>query len=131
MPVTQQNIHTDFDIGFTPNPLTGDISMLRDAEAVKKSVYNIVMTSIGERGFVPSYGSQVRQLLFENISPLTGVLLQRVLKEAIVTTEPRVSNVEVEIQADVDNNKYQIDIRYFVDTSEEQQTVRFFLRRLR
>ena len=61
----------DIDLNFTRNPITGDVSTKKDAQAVLRSIKNIVNTMAGEKKFDPTFGGDVRRLLFEPISPTT------------------------------------------------------------
>ena len=84
-------IYKDLDLDFGRNPLTNDVNKLTDVEAVKRSVINLINTNNYERPFHPEIGSGLRGMLFEPISPLTAIGLQRKVEEVLINFEPRIS----------------------------------------
>ena len=67
----------DIDLDFNRNSVTNDINVVENVVAVKRAVRNLVQTNFYERPFQPELGCGVRQLLFENFTPLTKVFLER------------------------------------------------------
>ena len=88
-------IYSDLDLDFTRNPVTSDIVKLQDVDAVKRSVKNLIQANHYERPFHPEIGSDVRALLFENMTPLTALNLERKVIEVLVNFEPRAKIVDV------------------------------------
>ena len=76
-------IYRDLDLDFSINSATKDIQKLSDVEAVKRSVRNLINTSHFERPFHPEIGSDVRRMLFEPMTPLTALNLQRKVNEVL------------------------------------------------
>ena len=74
-------IYKDLDLDFQQNTATKDIQKMLDVESVKRSVKNLIQTNHYERPFHPEIGSDVRALLFENMTPLTALNLERKEKE--------------------------------------------------
>ena len=70
-------IYKDLDLDFGRNIVTNDVNKLTDVESVKRSVRNLINTNHFERPFHPEIGGNVRALLFENMTPLTALNLQR------------------------------------------------------
>ena len=70
-------IYSDLDLDFTRNPVTSDIVKLNDVDSVKRSVKNLIQTNHYERPFHPEIGSDIRGLLFENMTPLTALNHER------------------------------------------------------
>ena len=124
-------IYKDLDLDFGRNPVTNDVNKLTDVEAVKRSVRNLINTNHYERPFDPEIGSGIRGLLFEPISPLTSLALQRKVEEVLLNFEPRISLVQVLSNANVDRNSYDLKIMFYVIGSEEPVEVETFLERLR
>ena len=56
---------------FVRNPITGDVSVKTDAQAVIRSIRNILLTSSGEKKFNPNFGGSIRSLLFDQVDPIT------------------------------------------------------------
>ena len=71
----------DIDLDFTRNPITGDVSIKTDGQAVLRSIKNIVNTMFGEKKFDPTFGGNIRQLLFEPIGPTTTLKMEDAIKD--------------------------------------------------
>ena len=133
----------DLDLDFGRNIVTNDVNTIEDVIAIKRSVRNLVQTNFYERLFHPEKGCGVRQLLFENYSPLTSVFMRRKLEEVLVNYEPRISltsiiiNDDAEdhlnpaIPDDIGHNKLRVDIHFYVVGISSPQIVNVQLQRLR
>ena len=125
-------IFKDFNLNFAKHPVTGDIAKLTDIAAVKASVKNLVMTNFYERPFHPEIGSDVRNALFENMTPQVASRLGRNIEDVIVNFEPRAELISVIVQANIDRNAYEATIKFnVVNTETDEQTLDLFLERLR
>ena len=124
-------IYSDLDLDFTRNPVTSDIVKLQDVDAVKRSVKNLIQTNHYERPFHPEIGSDVRALLFENMTPLTALNLERKVIEVLVNFEPRAKIVDVIAQPQEDANRYHIQISFYVVGISTPIVVETYLQRLR
>jgi hypothetical protein len=131
MASTLQNRYSDLDLTFTKHPVRKDIVLSIDEQAVIRSVRNLVLTNHYERPFHPEIGSNVRQMLFEPISPLTANYLQREIEDTIRNFEPRVSLREVVVIVNEDYNAYSAIITFFINNRTEPTTINFVLQRLR
>ena len=80
----------DIDLDFERNVVTNDINVVENVIAVKRAVKNLVQTNFYERPFQPELGCGVRELLFENFTPMTKVFLERKIEEVLINYEPRV-----------------------------------------
>ncbi len=133
----------DLDLDFGRNIVTNDVNTIEDVIAIKRSVRNLVQTNFYERLFHPEKGCGVRQLLFENYSPLTSVFMRRKLEEVLVNYEPRISlssiiinddaedHINPSIPNDIGHNKLRVDIHFYVVGISSPQTVNVQLQRLR
>ena len=124
-------IYSDLDLDFTRNPVTGDVVKLIDVDAVKRSVKNLIQTNHYERPFHPEIGSDVRAMLFEPMTPLTALNLQRKVAEVLNNFEPRISLQQVLASPDIDRNSYALKIMFYVVGSNQPVEVETFLERLR
>ena len=124
-------IYKDLDLAFGRNSTTNDVNKLTDVEAVKRSVRNLINTSHYDRPFHPEIGSSVRGLLFEPITPLTSLNLQRKVEEVLTNFEPRIRLVQVLSRPDADLNRYSLRISFYVIGTTLPVTVETFLERLR
>ena len=121
----------DLDLDFGLNSVTKDVNKLTDAEAIKRSVRNLINTNHYERGFHPEIGSDVRSMLFEPMTPLTALNLQRKVAEVLNNFEPRINLVQVLANPDLDRNSYALKIMFYIIGVPEPVTVETFLERLR
>ena len=124
-------IYKDLDLDFGRNPITDDVNRLTDVEAVKRSVRNLINTNHYERPFHPEIGSDVRAMLFEPMTPLTALNLQRKVAEVLNNFEPRINLQQVLANPDLDRNSYSLKILFYVVGSNQPVEVETFLERLR
>ena len=124
-------IYKDLDLDFGRNAVTNDVNKLTDVEAVKRSVRNLINTNHFERPFHPEIGGNVRALLFENITPLTALNLQRKIEEVLTNFEPRARVTQIIANPDIDRNGYQLEIKFYVIGIQNPIVVETFLERLR
>ena len=82
-------IYKDFDLSFGKNSLSGDLNKKLDVNAVKQSMINLVMTKPFERPFNPLLGSEINNLLFEQMDTFTSDAIQKNLKYLFKNYEPR------------------------------------------
>jgi len=113
----------DLDLNFTRNPVTNDITKIEDVDAVKRSVKNLVQTNFYERPFHPELGCGVRDLLFENYTPITGIFLKRKIEEVITNFEPRVMLNQITLDDDPDRNRLRVSIYFYIQGVEDPVVV--------
>ena len=123
--------YKDLDLDFGRNTVTNDVNKLTDVEAVKRSVRNLILTNHYERPFHPELGCGIRGLLFEPLSPLVAIQLERKVQEVLENNEPRASINEISARPDLDRNSYEMLVSFWVSGSTEPVTVSTFLERLR
>jgi phage baseplate assembly protein W len=129
--VARESIYSDIDTLFIPNPVTGDINPIKDIEAIKKSVINLILTNFYERPFQPEIGCNVRGLLFEPADPITISDLEDAAKQVLDNFEPRVAVLDVSATDDPDNNSYSMTIQFQILSTEQVSEVTTVLERLR
>ena len=122
----------DLSMTFKSNPLNSDLIGLKDANAIARSVRNIVMTSPGEKFFQPDFGSRVSKLLFENVDDITASRIQEEIEFSISNYEPRVNIVNVSVYADNDSATFDATITYdIVGADVAPQELQFALQSTR
>ena len=121
----------DIDLDFGRNAVTNDVNVVEDVIAIKRAVKNLVQTNFYERPFQPELGCGVRELLFENFTPMTGIFLKRKIEEVLINYEPRIDLQNVRVDDDQDNNRLVVDIYFYVVGVPGPQVVTTFLQRLR
>jgi len=121
----------DLDLDFTIHPTTGDLPMLEDADAVKRSVRNLVLLAQYEKPFNPDIQCNIRQLLFEPLSPITAMHIRQNIISAITQFEPRAELMEVQVISDMDRNAFAIKIYFRVLNIPDPVVLDLALKRLR
>jgi len=106
--------YRDLDLFFSRKNGTNDIEKITDVEAVKRSIRNLVLTNFYEKPFHPEIGSGIRDMLFENMTPITAVVLARKVEDVIENFEPRARLIGVRAQPNLDRNEYEVTIEFFV-----------------
>ena len=121
----------DIDLDFGRNVVTNDVNIVEDVIAVKRALRNLVQTNFYERPFQPELGCGIRELLFENFTPMTKVFLERKIEEVLINYEPRIQLQNVEVDDDQDRNRLVVDIYFYVVRVPGPQVVQTFLQRVR
>lgn len=124
-------VYSDFRKDLMKNPLTNDVVTRLNEDAVKEALKNLILTDKGERLFQPYLGSDVRKSLFDNMTPATVKMIEQNVRSTINNFEPRVTTVDVQVIADPDNYKVQINISFYVRNVQEPVSVSIFLERVR
>jgi len=100
----------DISLSFVPHPVTKDLQVLKNENAIRRSVRNIVETIPTERFFNSLLGSDVRDSLFEFVDFGTASVIQSQILVAIENFEPRVDNVVVEVDPQPDQNSFNVTV---------------------
>lgn len=124
-------IYSDFSTAFLQNPLSRDLGMVVNENAVRASLKNLVLTNRYERLLDPYIGTDLQALLFE--TPDSGVtkLIQEYIKTTIQNYEPRVNLIDVKCVAYPQQNGYAATIIYSVAQFPAVQTLSIPLLRVR
>tara|TARA_B100000900_G_scaffold409624_1_gene425887 strand:- start:3383 stop:3781 length:399 start_codon:yes stop_codon:yes gene_type:complete len=102
----------DISLSFKRHPVTNDIISLKNEDAIKRSVQNIVLTLIGEKAFVPYFGTNINDSLFNLNTSVEAVGLKEQITTSINNFEPRVDNLNVTVTIDADSNDMYATIEY-------------------
>ena len=100
----------DISLSFLPHPVTNDLPILLNERAITRSVRNIVETIPTEKFFDSLFGTDVRDSLFENFTNSTVTILTDQIRTSILNYEPRVENINVDVNAKPDLNALEIII---------------------
>jgi len=122
-----------FDVSKRGKDLLGtkDIPMLSDAQAVKESIYNILMTRPGTRLMMPNYGIYLERYVFEFVDDLTAMMLKADIELCLNQNEPRISNINIVVTPDEENNTFIIDLDYAINFSTTRQEMSIDFKKLR
>ena len=102
----------DLSMSFKFNPLSGDLIALKNENAIARAVRNIVLTTPGEKFFDPDFGSSISEILFENVDDITAVSIEDEIKSCLDNYEPRVELINVNVDANFDENQFDVIITY-------------------
>jgi len=102
----------DISLSFQPHPVTGDIPVLKNERAIKRSVRNIVETIPGEKFFNLDFGSEVYGLLFENGDVADAIIIEQQIIQSLVSYEPRINNISVDVLPRPDRNEFDVSVSY-------------------
>ena len=100
----------DINLSFNAHPVTKDITVLKNENAIKRSVRNIVNTIPRERFFNPTLGSDVRSSLFNFVDYGTASVIQKQIQIAIENFEPRVDNLQINVFTRPDSNEFEVNV---------------------
>lgn len=119
MPVQRQSKKfKDISSSFQVNPITFDLLALTNANAIQRSIRNLVLTGQGERFFQPELGSQVNNLLFSQLDEITASQVRDEIENVIRIYEPRVELIEVTVNPDFDTNELNCTVEYNIIGAE-------------
>lgn len=130
MPAVVRRI-ADLDFDFIPHPSSGDIITVKDVDAVKRSIRNLLFTGKYERLFQPNLGANLKQLLFEPITPATELSISLLIRDVIAAYEPRAKIIKLQVSTTPDESGYDVFLMFSVDQISEIVSVDLFLERLR
>jgi phage baseplate assembly protein W len=125
------HLYSDLDLTFLPNPVTGDVSMKYDEQAVIRSIRNLLNTNLYDKPFQPDVGSTINQLLFENISPITATLIQNEIIRTITNYEPRATINTINVTALPNSNQFNVSLSVFVGNQTTPTAFNLLLTRTR
>ena len=114
----------DINLSFKRHPVTNDVVAIRDEDAIKRSVKNIIFTILGEKPFEPDFGSVINQSLFDLNTNLNEIRVSDEIKTSLDNYEPRINNVDVSVSVLPDTNEMNCTVQYdIVGLSTPTQTV--------
>ena len=114
----------DISLSFDPHPITKDLPVIKNADAIRRSVRNLVQTIPGERFFNPLLGSSVYDSMFDLADFGTSTLIESEILTTIGNFEPRVENVRVRVDPRYDQNNFDVTI-YFDIVGQELPSQEF------
>ena len=113
--------YKDLAFSMFANPMSGDIGKKTGAAAVKGAITAILKTNFGERLFAPEFGTGIRALLFEQMNPITEQRLKKEVESAVARHEPRAEVLGVSVEAQEEQNRYEISVVFNVASEAETQ----------
>lgn len=118
----------DISMTFQSNPLNGDLIVLKNENAIARSIRNIVFTLPGEKFFNEDFGSRVSRSLFENIDDISASVITDEIRQSIINYEPRVRLISVNSYPDYENGSFDVTIVYeIIGADVPAQELQFIL----
>lgn len=118
----------DISLSFSRNPITSDLIILKNEDAIKKSVMNLIKTNIGDRFFNSLIGTGVQSSLFELSDRDSVVFLEEQIRTLLNNYEPRINLRDVILDLPEDTNELYIQIQYdIIGLPRPAQTIEFIL----
>ena len=123
--------YKDLDLRFIAHPVTKDVVRRTGNAAIIGALKNLILTNLYEKPFQPNFGSRVRNLLFEDVSFITANILRTEIENTVRNFEPRVGIETIIVEAQPEDNRYAITIRFFINNLEDPVTITMFLEKVR
>ena len=130
-PISNELIFSDINVTLTPHPVTGKVGVLRNEEAVKRALRNLILTNQYERPYEPLFGGNILALLFENADPFIEYRAKKQIETAIKNFERRVEVSDITVESDPDTNELLINIVFFVQNQKDPVQLNITLERVR
>jgi len=102
----------DINLSFKRHPVTNDLVTVRDEDAIKRSVKNIIFTILGEKPFLPQFGSVINEALFDLNTNLNEIRVIDEIRTSLLNYEPRIDNIDVNVTVAPDTNEMNCTVQY-------------------
>ena len=102
----------DINLSFKRHPVTNDVLTVRDEDAIKRSVKNIIFTIIGEKPFEPDFGSVINDSLFDLSTNLSEIRVSDEIRQSLLNFEPRIENIDITVTVAPDSNELNCTVQY-------------------
>ena len=102
----------DISLSFDPHPVTKDLPVIINERAIVRSVRNLVETIPTERFFDSNLGTNIRELLFENMTASSVMIIEDMVRNTVRNYEPRVGDIGVEVDAIPDSNTLNVKVLF-------------------
>ena len=104
----------DINLSFKRHPVTNDVVAIRDEDAIKRSVKNIIFTILGEKPFEPLFGSVINDALFDLSTNLSEVAVADEITSSLLNHEPRIADIDVTVTVAADTNEMNCTVQYTI-----------------
>ena len=104
----------DINLSFKRHPVTNDVVVIRDEDAIKQSVKNIIFTILGEKPFVPQFGSVINESMFDLNTELNEMRVADEIRSSLLNFEPRIDNIIANVTLSPDTNEMNCTIQYSI-----------------
>tara|TARA_B100001057_G_scaffold23735_1_gene21936 strand:- start:8090 stop:8539 length:450 start_codon:yes stop_codon:yes gene_type:complete len=122
---------SDLDLSLTLHPIRKDIVPLRDDNAIRNAVKNLLLTNFYERPFNHSIGANLRALLFEPADAITRMAIRDNIERTLTQHEQRIKILDIQVKDLSDENAYNILVKFLIKEFDTKEEVEIVLRRIR
>ena len=102
----------DINLSFKRHPVTNDLVVIKNEDAIKQSIKNIIFTILGEKPFLPLFGSKLNSALFELDTNFNETKISDEISSVLLNNEPRISNILVSVSNPDDTHELNVTIQY-------------------
>jgi len=129
---SRKKLYSDLDLSLLIHPIRNDVIPLRDIDAIKNSVRNLIASNYYDRPFRPALGCNVYASLFEPLDRFSKIQLSNSISETLYRYEPRIKDIKVSINdTRNDDNAISIEISFTIKENRETADVEIIFRRYR
>tara|TARA_Y100000385_G_C13067198_1_gene627280 strand:- start:62 stop:478 length:417 start_codon:yes stop_codon:yes gene_type:complete len=125
------DLYADLRKDLAISPVSNDLTVLKNDDAVKDALKNLLLTDRGERLMQPNLGGNIRAMLFENLTPAILTMIKTQIEETVKLYEPRAELIDVTVAADMDSDNVSANITFYVRNQEQPITLDVILERTR
>lgn len=122
--------YKDIDLRFEPHPTTKDVVKLFDDNAIKQSIKNLLTLNFYEK-WDSKVGSNVYRLLFEPMTTITAINIQKNVEQTLKNFEPRVELISTKVTPNYQQQSYEINVVFNIINIEKPVELDFVLERIR
>jgi phage baseplate assembly protein W len=110
---------------------TKDISVIKNEQAIKEAVINLLSTELGSVPMYPERGVSLNKFLFEPIDEVTSSLMNFEITRAMGAFESRINNIVVDVQPSIDELSLIITISFRVDYNNKNEMIQIDFSKIR
>jgi len=121
--------YRDVDICLRRNPVTNDIAIKKNEDAIKQALKNLMLTRPGEKPFAPDTGSNIPDLLFEPLDEFTADRLELEIINNVQQFDERIEITDISIIPDYEENAFIADFEFRIIGTPLVQEINFVLKR--
>ena len=126
-----KKVYSDIDFTFTKKPVTADVALSYDQQAVVRSIRNLLLTNFYERPFQPDLGSNMSSFLFEPMTSITATSMETEIRNVIENYEPRVTVQTLTVTPNESKNIYNVFMEVFIGNNAQTTPISLVLQRSR
>lgn len=123
--------YSDIPFSFSIHPIRKDLTKVTGKASVIQSLKFLLDVDNFEFPFHPEIGSNIRALLFENMTPMNTALLKSHIEDTIRNFEPRVTISNIEVIPDYTNNGYIVNLVFYIKNLTNPVLITTFLSKAR